>query len=77
MTAEPSPSSIVEATPSPIPAETPELVSSRPETEEPYVSPIDFVSLQAQNPDIYGWLEIPGTEFDFPLVQRQGDDSFY
>ena len=42
-----------------------------------YVSPIDFASLQAQNPDIYGWLRIPGTEFDFPLVQRQGDDSFY
>ena len=39
--------------------------------------PIDFASLQAANPDIYGWLEIPGTEFDFPLVQRQGDDSFY
>ena len=77
VTAEPSPSSTVEATPSPAPAETPEPVSSQPETEEPYVSPIDFASLQAQNPDIYGWLEIPGTEFDFPLVQRQGDDSFY
>ena len=77
VTAEPSPSSTVEATPSPAPAETPEPVSSQPETEEPYVSPIDFASLQAQNPDIYGWLRIPGTEFDFPLVQRQGDDSFY
>ena len=77
VTAEPSPSSTVEATASPAPAETPEPASSQPETEEPYVSPIDFASLQAQNPDIYGWLRIPGTEFDFPLVQRQGDDSFY
>lgn len=78
VTAEPSPSSTVEATPSPTPAETPEPVSSQPEaTEEPYVSPIDFEALQAQNPDIYGWLRIPGTEFDFPLVQREGDDSFY
>lgn len=78
VTAEPSPSPTVEATPSPTPAETPEPVSSQPEaTEEPYVSPIDFASLQAVNPDIYGWLEIPGTEFDFPLVQRKGDDSFY
>ena len=52
--------------------------SSQPEaTEEPYVSPIDFEALQGQNPDIYGWLRIPGTEFDFPLVQREGDDSFY
>ena len=77
VTAEPSPSSTVEATASPAPVETPEPVSSPLETEEPYVSPIDFASLQAQNPDIYGWLRIPGTEFDFPLVQRQGDDSFY
>ena len=78
VTAEPSPSPTVEATPSLAPAETPEPVSSHPEaTEEPYVSPIDFASLQEQNPDIYGWLRIPNTEFDFPLVQRQGDDSFY
>ena len=77
VTAEPSPSSTVEATASPAPVETPEPVSSPLETEEPYVSPIRFASLQAQNPDIYGWLRIPGTEFDFPLVQRQGDDSFY
>lgn len=77
VTAEPTPSSTVEATASPAPTETPEPVRSQLETEEPYVSPIDFASLQAQNPDIYGWLRIPGTEFDFPLVQRQGDDSFY
>lgn len=77
VTAEPTPSSTVEATASPAPAETPEPVRSQPETEEPYVSSIDFASLQAQNQDIYGWLRIPGTEFDFPLVQRQGDDSFY
>ena len=64
------------AVPTASPTEAPE--SSQPEaTEEPYVSPIDFASLQAQNPDIYGWLCIPNTEFDFPLVQRQGDDSFY
>lgn len=78
VTAEPSPSSTVEATLSPAPAETPEPVSSQPvASEEPYVSPIDFASLQEQNPDIYGWLRIPNTEFDFPLVQREGDDSFY
>lgn len=77
VTAEPTPSSTVEATASPAPTETPEPVRSQLETEEPYVSPIDFASLQAQNPDIYGWLRIPGTEFDFPLVQRLGDDSFY
>lgn len=71
-----SPTASPTAEPSEEPSEEPQ--SSQPEaTEEPYVSPIDFASLQAQNPDIYGWLRIPNTEFDFPLVQRQGDDSFY
>ncbi|MFQ8638961.1 MAG: class B sortase [Acutalibacteraceae bacterium] len=69
---------------------TPVLSSSPPETaapesavsvsgaeKTPYVSPIDFEALQSKNPDIYAWLRIPGTEFDFPLVQRSGDDTFY
>lgn len=43
----------------------------------PYVSPIDFASLQEENPDIYAWLRIPGTEFDFPILQRAGDDDYY
>ena len=83
VTHQPEPA-VVEAAPSATPTAEPtarpaeELSSSQPEaTEEPYVSPIDFASLQGANPDIYGWLEIPGTEFDFPLVQREGDDSFY
>ena len=75
-----APSAAPTASPTAKPTEEPfeEPQSSLPEaTEEPYVSPIDFASLQAQNPDIYGWLRIPNTEFDFPLVQREGDDSFY
>ena len=83
VTHQPEPA-VVEAAPSATPTAEPtarpaeELSSSQPEaTEEPYVSPIDFEALQAQNPDIYGWLRIPNTEFDFPLVQREGDDSFY
>ena len=77
---EPTPSASFTATPTAEPTFQPteEPQSSQPEaTEEPYVSPIDFASLQEQNPDIYGWLRIPNTEFDFPLVQREGDDSFY
>ena len=49
-----------------------------PEEEaEPYVSPIDFAALQAVNPDIYAWLEIPGTEISYPLLQHPEDDAFY
>ena len=77
---EPTPSVAPTASPTAEPTEEPrsEPQSSQPvATEEPYVSPIDFASLQEQNPDVYGWLRIPNTEFDFPLVQREGDDSFY
>lgn len=51
--------------------------SKEEETEEPYVSPVDFAALQAVNPDIYAWLDIPNTDISYPLVQRDGDDSFY
>ena len=44
---------------------------------ESLCQPHRFCLPSSANPDIYGWLRIPGTEFDFPLVQRQGDDSFY
>lgn len=56
------------------PAAAPEEV---PEAEiEPYVSPIDFAALQEQTPDIYAWLDIPGTEVSFPVVQNE-DDTYY
>lgn len=48
-----------------------------PQAPPPYESPIDFQSLQEMNPDIYAWLYIPGTEINYPLLQREDDDSFY
>ena len=42
-----------------------------------YISPVDFVELQAVNPEIYAWLYIPGTQISYPLVQHAGDDSYY
>ena len=38
---------------------------------------IDFAALQAINPDIYAWLEIPGTDISYPVVQHPDDDSYY
>jgi len=45
--------------------------------EVPYKSPIDFESLQAQNPDIYAWLYIPDADISYPLLQSETDDTFY
>lgn len=46
------------------------------ETEAPYVSPIDFASLQAQNPDTIGWIRVPGTRIDYPIVQYTDNDKY-
>lgn len=39
--------------------------------------PVDFAFLQAENPDIYAWIRIPGTKLDYPVLQREGDDGYY
>ena len=46
-------------------------------TPEPYISPIDFASLQAANPDIYAWLELEGTDISYPVVQHPTNDTYY
>lgn len=44
--------------------------------EEPEVT-IDFEKLQEINPDIYAWVEIPGTDVDYPIAQSGEDDAYY
>lgn len=44
---------------------------------EAYTSPVDFEALWEVNPDIYAWLYIPGTEINYPLLQREGDGAYY
>jgi sortase B len=38
---------------------------------------IDWDALAEENPDIYAWIYIPGTEIDYPVLQREGDDDYY
>lgn len=40
-------------------------------------NPIDFESLTKQYPDVYAWIRIPGTRVDYPIVRREGDNSYY
>lgn len=55
------------------PAQAPE-----PETEEsPYVSPIDFEALWEANPDICGWLDIPGCYISYPILRHDSDNDYY
>ena len=40
-------------------------------------TPVDFVELKKQNPDIYAWINIPGTSVDYPVLRREDDNSYY
>ena len=65
--AQPSPTPESTTTPSPSPVTTP----------EPYVSPVDFEQLWSINEDIYAWIEIPGMDIAYPIVQHPTDDAYY
>lgn len=38
---------------------------------------IDFTALQEENPDIFAWLYIPGTNIDMPVLQSPVSDEYY
>ena len=66
------------ATPSPTP--TPK---TRPAKPTPTPKPrgvnereIDFAALHEENPDVIGWLEVPGTSVDYPLLSTL-DNEYY
>lgn len=61
------------------PAETEGTVpqpETEPETEAAYVSPIDFEALAKVNPDVIGWIRIPDTNVDYPIVQTDDNDKY-
>ena len=40
-------------------------------------NPIDFVSLKQENPDIYAWVYVPGTDVNLPVLQSATNDFLY
>lgn len=38
---------------------------------------IDFTVLKEENPDIFAWIQIPGTGIDAPVLQSEEADDFY
>lgn len=40
-------------------------------------NPIDFDSLSEINDEIYAWINVPGTNVDYPVLQSKTSDYFY
>ena len=38
---------------------------------------VDWAALAEINPDVVGWIYIPGTVVNYPIVHRAGDDAHY
>lgn len=60
---------------SPVPSQAEE--NETQEVKEPLQIPVDFDKLTEKCPDIYAWIQIPGTDIDYPIVQREGDNAYY
>lgn len=60
--------------------ETTEPETTKPETTVPETTvpettavdqPLDFTAAMEINPDIYAWIEIPGTVIDYPGIAKR------
>ena len=58
------------------PEDTPEDATDEPEAEPSGYLQIDFAGLQAVNPDVIAWIDIPGLSVSYPVVQGE-DNSYY
>lgn len=45
--------------------------------KEEYVSPIDFQTLKQENPDTVGWIRIPDTSIDYPILWDPDSNDTY
>ena len=79
---EPAPKETAQPAPVPTPAPTPVPVSTPAPTAAPaqnantsFLGDIDLEELRKVNPDVIGWITIPGTSLSYPLVQ--GEDNQY
>lgn len=64
--------------PQPDTPQEPALVTvTHPKTGEQVSLLPDFAELFTQNPDIVGWLSIPGTDISYPVMQTPNKPNYY
>ncbi len=47
------------------------------DADDPMFRKVDFAAAQAENPDIYAWIWIPGTNVDYPILRSETEDDAY
>lgn len=47
------------------------------DADDPYDVEVDFAGLKKINPDVIGWIKIPGTNIDYPILQSVDEDDDY
>ena len=64
-------------------AETPHIPEPLPEPQQApleeqarYLETLDLDALRRTNPDVLGWISIPGTQLDYPVLQSE-DNQYY
>ena len=55
----------------------PDVISNMEKIQFPTSDSIDFSALRAENPDIYAWLYIPGTDISHPVLQHEKEGEYY
>ncbi len=71
----PTPAPTASPTPTPTPTPAPTLVPTP--TPVPYDPPEELVESIGINPHVIAWLEIPGTEIAYPVLQHPTEDNHY
>lgn len=71
----PSPAPTAEPTPVPTPESSPEPTPEP--TPEPVHIPVNFDSLRSINSDVIAWVEVEGTDIDYPVLYDTSDDMYY
>lgn len=61
----------------PITEQAAEAPDGETEEEKPLVILEEYAELHAQNSEMAGWISIPGTDIDYPVMQTSTDDPDY
>ena len=57
--------------------ESPWVTVTHPKTGEPVELLPEFAEVFLQNPDLVGWIRIPGTKVDYPVMQTPENPDYY